>query len=35
VAAVITLSAGDVVKHNNAFADAELANALPHFRDDA
>jgi hypothetical protein len=35
VAAVITVSAGDVMEHDYAIADAELANALPHFRDDA
>src|SRR5450631_1397206 len=34
VAAVITLSAGDVMKHHNAFANAERLNAFPHFRND-
>src|SRR5258706_3239330 len=34
VAAVITFSTGNMMKHHHAFADAELPNAIPHFRDD-
>src|SRR5258708_31622299 len=33
VAAVITFSTGNIMKYHHAFADAELPNAIPHFRD--
>src|ERR1019366_8908005 len=34
VAAVIAFSTRDVMQHHHAFAEAELANTFPHFRDD-
>src|SRR6266404_2967742 len=34
VAAVITFSTRDVMKHNHPIPDSELTNAFPNFRDD-